>query len=86
MDSSVNPRPTLGRLPQLASSFGTVPGYSSPCPIAQAGTLSPEFRIFAETTAIRHIEVHSAGPDGAWHTADDLLAPQRPAVWDDCSR
>jgi hypothetical protein len=29
-----------------------------------------------------HVEVRSAGPDGAWYTADDLLAPRRPAVPD----
>jgi uncharacterized protein (DUF1800 family) len=46
--------------PLLASSVFNFfqPGYSSPGPIAQAGLLSPEFQIFAETTAIRQANRH----------------------------
>ena len=32
-----------------------------------------------------HVEVRSAGPDGEWYTADDLMAPRRPAVRDDAT-
>ncbi|MCL4176587.1 MAG: DUF1800 family protein [Verrucomicrobia bacterium] len=46
--------------PLLASSVFNFfqPGFSNPGPIAQAGLLSPEFQIFAETTAIRQANRH----------------------------
>jgi hypothetical protein len=34
------------------------PGYSNPGRVARAGLLSPEFQIFAETTAIRQANLH----------------------------
>ena len=46
------------------------PGYSNPGEIARVGLLSPEFQIFAETTAIRQANFHYGALDWGTYTSE----------------